>query len=154
MSELHLGLATIRGNIQRWWRNIRGNIGWSGASPNRDHIFSIGLVPAPAEIWATSSVSQCLAEAFKCNSKASAPSSWSILEYLKEFDSVFSKESFNALPEPEKWDHADDIFNDLITEGVVVVYLDDILIFTETLEEHQKVTQRVMELLRKNNLLP
>jgi len=32
-----------------------------------------------------------------------------------------------------------------------VVYLDDILIFTETLEEHQRVTQRVMELLRKNN---
>jgi len=30
----------------------------------------------------------------------------------------------------------DDIFNDLITEGVVVVYLDNILIFTETLEEH------------------
>jgi len=46
----------------------------------------------------------------------------------------------------------DDIFNDLITEGVVVVYLDDILIFTETLEEHRKVTRRVMELLRKNNL--
>jgi len=46
----------------------------------------------------------------------------------------------------------DDIFDDLITEGVVVVYLDDILIFTETLEEHQRVTQRVMELLCKNNL--
>jgi len=48
----------------------------------------------------------------------------------------------------------DNIFDDLITEGVVVVYLDDTLIFMETLEEHQKVTQRVMELLRKNNLLP
>ena len=46
----------------------------------------------------------------------------------------------------------DDIFNGLITEGVVVVYLDDILLFTETLEEHWKVTQRVMELLQKNNL--
>ena len=34
----------------------------------------------------------------------------------------------------------DNIFNDLITEGVVVVYLDDILIFTETLKEHQRVT--------------
>jgi len=30
----------------------------------------------------------------------------------------------------------DDIFEDLISEGVVVVYLDNILIFTETLEEH------------------
>jgi len=46
----------------------------------------------------------------------------------------------------------DDIFNNLIMEGVVVVYLDNILIFTETLEEHQRVTQRVMELLQKHNL--
>jgi len=46
----------------------------------------------------------------------------------------------------------DDIFDDLITEGVVVVYLDNILIFTETLKEYRKVTQRVMELLWKNNL--
>jgi len=43
----------------------------------------------------------------------------------------------------------DDIFDGLITEGVVVVYLDDILIFTETLEEHRRVTQRVMKLLWK-----
>ena len=33
----------------------------------------------------------------------------------------------------------DAIFENLISEGVVVVYLDDILIFTKTLEEHQKV---------------
>ena len=46
----------------------------------------------------------------------------------------------------------DEIFDDLITEGVVVVYLDNILIFTETLEEHQRVTRRVMELLWKHNL--
>jgi len=37
-------------------------------------------------------------------------------------------------------------------QGVVVVYLDKILIFTEILEEHQRVTRRVMELLQKNNL--
>ena len=36
----------------------------------------------------------------------------------------------------------DDIFEDLISEGVVVVYLDDILIFMETLEEHRKITCR------------
>jgi len=71
-----------------------------------DRIFAIGLVPAPAEIRATSSVSQRLAKAFKRNSKASAPSGWSIPEYLKEFDSVFSKESFDALPESKEWDHA------------------------------------------------
>ena len=46
----------------------------------------------------------------------------------------------------------DDIFEDLISEGVVVVYLDDILIFTETLEEHRKITRRVLELLEKHKL--
>jgi len=71
-----------------------------------DRIFAIGLVPAPVEIRATSSVSQRLAEAFKRNSEASAPSGRSVPEYLKEFDSVFSKESFDVLPESKKWDHA------------------------------------------------
>ena len=33
-----------------------------------------------------------------------------------------------------------DIFRDLIMEGVVVVYLDNILIFTEMVKEHQAVT--------------
>ena len=46
----------------------------------------------------------------------------------------------------------DDIFKDLITEGVVVVYLDDILIFTETLEEHRMVTCQVIELLERHKL--
>jgi len=46
----------------------------------------------------------------------------------------------------------DDIFNDLIMEGVVVVYLDDILIFTETLKEHRRVIRRVIELLWKHKL--
>ena len=46
----------------------------------------------------------------------------------------------------------DDIFEELISEGVVVVYLDDILIFTETLEEHQSVTQCVLELMERHKL--
>ncbi len=46
----------------------------------------------------------------------------------------------------------DDIFEELITDSVVVVYLDDILIFTETIEEHRKVTRRVLELLENNKL--
>ena len=32
-----------------------------------------------------------------------------------------------------------DIFEELIDEVVVVVYMDDILIFTESLEEHHKI---------------
>ena len=44
------------------------------------------------------------------------------------------------------------IFGDLISEGVVVVYLDDILVFTKTLQEHREVVRRVMALLEKHNL--
>ena len=45
-----------------------------------------------------------------------------------------------------------DIFRDLIMEGVIMVYLDDILIFTETLEQHREVTRQVLALLRKHKL--
>ena len=45
-----------------------------------------------------------------------------------------------------------DIFRDLIMEGVVMVYLDDILIFTETLEQHREVTRQVLALLKKHKL--
>jgi len=46
----------------------------------------------------------------------------------------------------------DNIFEDLISEGVLVAYLDDILMFMETLEEHWKITCRVLELLEKHKL--
>src|ERR1700738_1439377 len=39
------------------------------------------------------------------------------------------------------------IFQDLIDQGVVLVYLDDILIYTGTMEEHQWVMQQVLEIL-------
>jgi hypothetical protein len=45
-----------------------------------------------------------------------------------------------------------DIFADMISEGVVVVYLDDILIFTKDLEEHRKITRRVLQRLEENEL--
>jgi len=45
-----------------------------------------------------------------------------------------------------------DIFQDLISEGVVCIYLDDILIFTETMEEHDRVTRLVLERLRQYKL--
>jgi hypothetical protein len=45
-----------------------------------------------------------------------------------------------------------EIFQDLISEGIVCVYLDDILIFTETMEEHDRVTRLVLERLRQYKL--
>ena len=45
-----------------------------------------------------------------------------------------------------------DIFRELIAEGVVVVYLDDILIYTETVDRHRQVTRQVLKLLEENQL--
>jgi len=45
-----------------------------------------------------------------------------------------------------------DIFQDLIVEGIMVVYLDDILIFTRTEEEHAKAIQWVLQVLQENKL--
>jgi len=38
-----------------------------------------------------------------------------------------------------------EIFQDLVMEGVVCVYLDDILIYTKTMEEHCHITHLVLE---------
>ena len=44
------------------------------------------------------------------------------------------------------------IFQNLIAKGIVVVYLDDILIFTKTEEEHAQAVQRVLQVLKENKL--
>lgn len=46
----------------------------------------------------------------------------------------------------------DDIFRDLILNQQIVVYMDDILIFLRTLQEHQSVVREVLQRLRKNKL--
>ena len=45
-----------------------------------------------------------------------------------------------------------DIFWNLIAEGIMVVYLDDILIFTRTEEEHAKAIWWVLQVLQDNKL--
>ena len=44
------------------------------------------------------------------------------------------------------------IFKPLIYRGVVAIYMDDILVFTETHEQHQQVIKEVLDILRQNNL--
>jgi len=44
------------------------------------------------------------------------------------------------------------IFQDLIAECIMIVYLDDILIFTWTLEEYHKAVWRVLKVLAKYKL--
>jgi hypothetical protein len=44
------------------------------------------------------------------------------------------------------------LFKELIDQEVVVVYMDDILIFTCTIEEHWEVTHKVLKILKDNDL--
>ena len=41
---------------------------------------------------------------------------------------------------------------DLINEGHVILYLDDILVFTDTKEEHRRLVRKVLEALHKHKL--
>ena len=45
-----------------------------------------------------------------------------------------------------------DIFQNLIAEEIVMVYLDDILIFTRIVEKHVQAIQRVLEILAEYKL--
>jgi hypothetical protein len=45
-----------------------------------------------------------------------------------------------------------EIFQDLITEGVISVYLDNILIFSNSLEEHRQITRLVLDHMREHKL--
>jgi hypothetical protein len=45
-----------------------------------------------------------------------------------------------------------EIFQDLITEGIISVYLDDILIFANSMEEHRWITHLVLDRMREHKL--
>jgi hypothetical protein len=45
-----------------------------------------------------------------------------------------------------------EIFQDLITENIVSVYLNDILIFTNSLEEHRRITRLILDHMHKHKL--
>jgi len=44
------------------------------------------------------------------------------------------------------------VFRTVIAERIIIVYLDDILIFTKTEEEHERVVRRVLEILAEHKL--
>ena len=45
-----------------------------------------------------------------------------------------------------------DIFQEEIVEGWVIIYMDDILIFSKTLEEHRKQVSQILEKLQQHQL--
>ena len=47
----------------------------------------------------------------------------------------------------------DMLFCELIISGKIVIYMDDILIFTQTIEEHRSIVQQVLQILANNKLL-
>ena len=44
------------------------------------------------------------------------------------------------------------VFRTIIAKGIIVVYLDDILIFTKTEKEHEQAVWRVLEILAEHKL--
>jgi hypothetical protein len=76
-----------------------------------DRIWATGLLLEPEHIRASSTISQQLAEAFKQNSQ---PTDYKkhIPPHLHDFQWVFSKESFDDLPESKLWDHAIELVAD------------------------------------------
>lgn len=77
--------------------------------------------------------------------KAAFTTNWGLFEpNVMFFRLTNSPATFQAL--------MNSIFSDLITEGKVAVYLDDILIFTVDLNEHRKITKEVLRRLEENDL--
>ena len=65
-----------------------------------EHLLYVNLQPEE-HLQATATTSQCLVEASWKHKKAEVK----ILEYLWEFENVFSKETFDTLPPQKAWDH-------------------------------------------------
>ena len=72
--------------------------------------------------------------------KAAFRTNWGLFEPLVMFFGLTnSPATFQTL--------MNNIFKDLIDEGYVVVYMDDILVYTCMIKHHQEVVNRVLDIL-------
>jgi hypothetical protein len=87
-----------------------------------NRIWATGLLLEPEHIWASSTISQQLAEAFKWNSQ---PTDYEkhIPPHIHNFQSVFSKESFDDLPKSKLWDNAVELIADAAPKSCKVYLL-------------------------------
>jgi len=73
----------------------------------RDRLFLTRIFPELTEVdlRATATTSQCLVEGAR-HSKETLATAIPLPAYVIEFQSIFTKEDFDILPEHRKWDHA------------------------------------------------
>jgi hypothetical protein len=71
-----------------------------------DRIFMTTIHDQVEFIWASATTSQRLSEAFVKNSGPPKSFRESVPKAFHDFEDVFSKESFNELPDRKPWDHA------------------------------------------------
>jgi len=83
-----------------------------------DHIWATGLFPQAEHIRATATVSQRLAEGFRQNSQPADDER--IPLHLHDFNSIFSKESFDELLASKPWDHAVELVTDIMPKSCKV----------------------------------
>ena len=77
--------------------------------------------------------------------KAAFQTNWGLFEPLVMFFGMTnSPATFQTM--------MNDIFQNLIAKGIVVVYLDNILIFTKTKEEHTQAVWWMLQVLKENKL--
>ncbi|KNZ73012.1 hypothetical protein J132_01449 [Termitomyces sp. J132] len=91
----------------------KGEVKMSCCPQVGDRIYAtiLGLPPAVVEIQASQTTSQCLAEAFAANSQPK-PFHSTVPNHLHDFENVFSKASFDLLPERKQWDYAIELIPD------------------------------------------
>ncbi|KAG5723643.1 hypothetical protein E4T56_gene18218 [Termitomyces sp. T112] len=75
------------------------------------YMTTVHLLPSIAEIWASQTMSQQLAQAFAANAMPQEFQD-TVPSHLHIFEDVFSKALFDSLPECKRWDHTIELLPD------------------------------------------